>query len=314
MPSYILLVLVGSVLQGGGEVLQKYGHTAGLRPNGRMRGRVAWALGVACMIAGMGFGLQGLAQGEVGVVAPLAAVNLIVAIGFAMLALKERIAPREVPLFACIAAGTLLVLLSAGAPRPGAAGSTLVLYVAGFTSGLALLALLLARSLLRRRGAVVLAVGTGLLMGLGNALVKACAEDLAAAGGRFDVSSLERLLQAIAQPSAQMAAGSFLAGFVLLQLALRQGRVSVVSPVRLAVSILVGAVLGAVLFDEALAAGRLIGLALVVAGVGGLALLGPGGKRGAAIRPGAAWALTDEPGIPPAAASRTEQARDGGST
>jgi multidrug transporter EmrE-like cation transporter len=306
MPSYVILVLVGSVLQGGGEVLQKYGLTAAHRPDGRTRGRVVWALGVACMIAGMGFGIQGLAQGEVGVVAPLASVNLIVAMGFAVLALKERVARRELPLFACIAAGTLLVLLSAGAPRSGAAGSRLVLYAASCTGGLALLALVLARSLLRRRGEVLLAVGTGLLMGLGNALVKAGAEDLAAAGGRFDVSSAERLLQAIAQPSAQLAAGSFLAGFALLQLALRQGRVSVVSPVRLAVSILVGAVLGAVLFDEALAAGRLVGLALVVAGVGGLARLGPGSKRGAASSPGAAWSLADDPGLKPGAATRTE--------
>ncbi len=306
MPSYVLLVLVGSALQGGGEVLQKAGLSAAQRPDGRARGRVVWALGVACMIAGMGFGIQGLAQGEVGVVAPLASVNLIVAMGFAVLALKERVAPRELPLFACIVAGTLLVLLSAGAPRSGAAGSRLVLYTAVCTGGLALLALVLARSWLRRRGEVLLAVGTGLLMGLGNALLKAGAEDLAAAGGQFDVSSPGRLLQAIAQPSTQIAAGSFLAGFVLLQLALRQGRVSVVSPVRLAVSILVGAVLGAVLFEEALAAGRLAGLALVVAGVAGLARPGPGSKRGAARSPGAAWSLTDDPGLEPGAASRTE--------
>jgi uncharacterized membrane protein len=258
------------------------------------------------MIAGVGFGVQGLAQGEVGVVAPLASVNMIVAIGFAVLALRERVAPRELPLFACIAAGTLLVLLSAGAPRPGVAASRLVLYAAGCTGGLALLALVLGRSLLRRRGEVLLAVGTGLLMGLGNALLKACAEDLAAAGSRFDVLSPEALLQAIARPSAQMAAGSFLGGFALLQLALGQGRVSVVSPVRFAVSILVGAVLGAVLFDEALAVGRLVGLALVVAGVGGLARLGSGSKRGAAISPDAAWDLTDDQRLKPGAARRSE--------
>jgi uncharacterized membrane protein len=304
MPGYLLLVLVGSVLQGSGEVLQKYGHTVAQRPNRRTRARVAWALGVACMIAGMGFGVQGLAQGEVGVVAPLASVNLIAAVGLAVLTLKERVAARELPLFACIAVGTLLVLLSAGVPRPGAAGSRLVVYAAGCTGGLALVALALARSWLRRRGEVLLAVGTGLLMGLGNAMVKACAEDLAAAGGRFDVSSPGRLLEAIAQPTAQLAVGAFLAGFVVLQLALRQGRVSVVSPVRLAVSILVGAILGAALFDEALAAGRLVGLALVVAGVGGLARLGPGKQRGAAIRPGTAW--VDAPGSKPGAASRME--------
>lgn len=302
MPSYLLLVLIGSVLQGSGEVLQKYGHTAAARAGRRAAGRVAWALGVVCMIVGMGFGLQGLSQGEIGVVAPLASVNLIVAFGLAVLVLRERVAPRELPLFASIAAGTLLVLLSAGAPRVGAAGSKLVLSVAGGTGGLVVIALVLARSVLRRRGEVLLAVATGLLMGLGNAMVKASADELAAAGGRFDVSSPARLLQALSQPAAQLAVGSFLAGFVVLQLALRKGRVSVVSPVRLAVSILVGAVLGAVLFDEGLAAGRLVGLALVVAGVGGLARPGPGGERG----PGAAWALAEDPGLKPGAGSRTE--------
>ncbi|NJP44275.1 DMT family transporter [Actinacidiphila epipremni] len=136
-----------------------------------------WLLGVALMVAGQVLGAIALGYGEISLVEPLTATNLL----FAML-LSRRLTGQPLGWngwggVALLAAGVTGFIV-AGRPRGGGAeaGALRHWLVFGIVAGLALLLTLKARRLPRSGEAALLGLAAGLLYGLQDSLTRVCGQ------------------------------------------------------------------------------------------------------------------------------------------
>ncbi|GLW75395.1 hypothetical protein Kpho02_76920 [Kitasatospora phosalacinea] len=175
-----LLALGAACCLGAGFVLQQ--HAAQRAPSGDLlRWRLLldlmrmpdWLLGIAFMIGGQVLSALALSQGEVALVEPLLATNLVWAMLLARRITGTRLGRPGWIGVALIALG-VTAFIAAGQPRGGgpAAGPLRYWLVFGIVSGLALLLVTVARRLPLFEEATLLALAAGLLYGLQDALTR----------------------------------------------------------------------------------------------------------------------------------------------
>ncbi|MEU3498945.1 MULTISPECIES: DMT family transporter [Kitasatospora] len=175
-----LLALGAACCLGAGFVLQQ--HAAQRAPSGDLlRWRLLldlmrmpdWLLGIAFMIGGQVLSALALSQGEVALVEPLLATNLVWAMLLAGRITGTRLGRSGWVGVALIALG-VTAFIAAGQPGGGgpAAGPLRYWLVFGVVSGLALLLVAVARRLPLFEEATLLALAAGLLYGLQDALTR----------------------------------------------------------------------------------------------------------------------------------------------
>ncbi|GLW57799.1 DMT family transporter [Kitasatospora phosalacinea] len=175
-----LLALGAACCLGAGFVLQQ--HAAQRAPSGDLlRWRLLldllrmpdWLLGIAFMIGGQALSALALSQGEVALVEPLLATNLVWAMLLARRITGTRLGRPGWIGVALIALG-VTAFIAAGQPRGGGPGAGPLRYwlVFGIVSGLALLLVAVARRLPLFEEATLLALAAGLLYGLQDALTR----------------------------------------------------------------------------------------------------------------------------------------------
>lgn len=167
-----------------------------------------WLLGMALMISGQVLGALALAHGEVSLVEPLTATNLLFAMALSRWLSGQPLGRSGWAGVGLLALGVTAFIVAGqpagGGPEAGVLRHWLVL---GTVVGLALLLVACAKRLPSSSEATVLALAAGLLYGLQDALTRVCGE-LARESG-------VQILAAHWQPYAVAAIG--LTGLVLVQ-------------------------------------------------------------------------------------------------
>ncbi|MDF9816572.1 DMT family transporter [Streptomyces sp. SPB162] len=223
-----------------------------------------WLLGMALMVGGQVLGALALSRGEVSLVEPLLATNLLFA-----LALSRWLSGQ--PLGRSGWAGVILLALGvtafivAGQPTGGGAeaGALRHWLVLGIVVGLALLLVACAKRLPSSPEATLLALAAGLLYGLQDALTRICGE-LAHEGG-------VQILAVHWQPYVVAAIG--LTGLVLVQSAFETAPLRMSLPALTAAQPLAGIACGIGFLGDQLRvtpgalAWEVSGLAAITAGV-----------------------------------------------
>ena len=238
----------------------------------RLARQPAWLLGIAAMIGGFVFQLTALRFGELALVQPILAAELLFVFGYLAVAGPRRPKPRDWLAAAAMSAG-IGVFLRLAAPSGGrlhAPGSSWLL--AGLvTVGVVAAALAVASGLGRRPGvsrgrrAAVLGVATGISWGFMAAVIKELSSHLGGGPGAvFSAWSLYVLLAAGAV-TMLLASHALAAG----PLAASQPGFTILDP-------LTAGLLGVFLFgehirtDAAALAGEALALAVVIAGAAAL--------------------------------------------
>jgi drug/metabolite transporter (DMT)-like permease len=136
-----------------------------------------WLLGVLLMVAGQVLGAIALAFGEISLVEPLTATNLLFAMALSRWLTRQPLGWSGWGGVALLAVGVTSFIV-AGRPQGGgnAAGALRHWLVFGIVAGLALLLTLKARRLPRSGEAALLALAAGLLYGLQDALTRICGQ------------------------------------------------------------------------------------------------------------------------------------------
>lgn len=142
-----------------------------------------WLLGIAFMIGGQALSALALDRGEVSLVEPLLATNLLFAMGLARLLTRQVLGRSGWGGVLLLAAGVAVFIL-AGRPRGGGpeAGALRHWLVLGVVAGLALLLVSTARRLPLTAEATPLALAAGLLYGLQDALTRTTAQEINTGG------------------------------------------------------------------------------------------------------------------------------------
>jgi drug/metabolite transporter (DMT)-like permease len=134
-----------------------------------------WLLGVGLMVSGQVLGAVALAYGEVSLVEPLTATNLLFAMALSRKLTGQPLGWNGWGGVALLALGVTAFIV-AGRPEGGAseAGALRHWLVFGTVAGIALLLTLRARRLSRSGEAALLALAAGLLYGLQDSLTRVC--------------------------------------------------------------------------------------------------------------------------------------------
>ncbi|MGW0790788.1 DMT family transporter [Streptomyces sp. NPDC002911] len=239
----------------------------------------SWLAGLGLMVCGLGLGALALGQGEVSVVEPLLATNLLFAMALSRHRTGQRLGKQGWGGL-CLLAGGVTAFLLAGEPRGGEAVTAPLRHwlVIGAVAGLAVLLTACARHPRTRGAPVLLGLAAGLLYGLQDALTRLSGERLADGGWTT--------LMTTWQPYAVLVLG--VTGLLLVQSAFEAGPLRMSLPALTAAQPLAGIVCGIgflgdqVRTDTAALAWQAAGLAAIVAGI---VLLGlhpamPEGKDG----------------------------------
>ncbi|GJF32836.1 hypothetical protein KNE206_55360 [Kitasatospora sp. NE20-6] len=223
-----------------------------------------WLLGVGFMVAGQVLSALALSQGEVALVEPLLATNLVFAMALARVMTGTRLGRSGWGGVVLIALGVTAFIV---AGRPGAggpdAGPLRFWLVVGIVSGLALLLVVLAKRMPLFEEATLLALAAGLLYGLQDALTRMTSE-------RLDAGGIGEVLHSW-QPYAVLAIG--VVGLLLVQSAFEAAPLRMSLPALTAAQPIAGiACAVGFLGDElrttpAALAGQVLGLLAVVTGV-----------------------------------------------
>ncbi|MGW6914619.1 DMT family transporter [Kitasatospora sp. NPDC054939] len=138
-----------------------------------------WLLGTGFMVSGLILSALALDQGEVSLVEPLLATNLVFAMALSRLLTGERLGRSGWAGVLLLALGVTAFIV-AGRPTGGGApaGQLRQWVVIGIVVGLAVLLVALARRLPLFEEATMLALAAGLLYGLQDALTRWTAEEL----------------------------------------------------------------------------------------------------------------------------------------
>jgi len=277
MDKAILLAVAASVCTATASLCQRKGarstQTAGFdaRLLVRLARQPAWLLGIAAMIGGFIFQITALRFGDLALVQPILAAELLFVFGYLAVAGTRRVTGRDLLAAAAMSAG-IGVFLRLAAPSGGrlhAPGSSWLL--AGLvTAGVVVAALAVASGLSRRPGAsrgrraAVLGAATGISWGFMAAVIKELSAHLGGAGAVFSTWSLYVLIAAGAV-TMLLAAHALAAG----PLAASQPGFTILDP-------LAASMLGVFLFgehirtDAAALAGEALALTVVIAGAAAL--------------------------------------------
>ena len=237
-----------------------------------------WLGGIGLMVAGMALGAIALGHGEVSLVEPLLATNLLFALALSRKQTKQPLGRQGWAGLALLAGGVTAFIV-AGEPRGGTAVTDPFRHwlIIGAMIGLALLLTTYAKRSRLSSGPVLLSLAAGLLYGVQDALTRV-------SGQRFSEDGLAELLTAW-QPYAVLALG--VTGLVLVQSAFETAPLRMSLPALTAAQPLAGIICGVGFLgdrlrtDTAALTWEALGLAAVVAGI---VLLGmhPAMPRGAA--------------------------------
>ena len=278
MDKAILLAVAASVCTATASLCQRKGarstQTTGFdaRLLVRLARQPAWLLGIAAMIGGFVFQITALRFGDLALVQPILAAELLFVFGYLAIAGTRRVTGRDLLAAAAMSAG-IGVFLRLAAPSGGrlhAPGSSWL--VAGLaTAGVVVAALAVASRLGRRPGAsrgrraAVLGAATGISWGFMAAVIKELSARLG--GGPGAVFSSWSLYVLIAAGAVTM---------LLASHALAAGPLAASQPGFTIVDPLAASLLGVFLFGEhirtgaAALAGEALALAVVIAGAAAL--------------------------------------------
>ncbi|MFF9569259.1 DMT family transporter [Streptomyces sp. NPDC014685] len=248
----------------------------------------SWLAGIGLMVCGMVLGALALGKGEVSVVEPLLATNLLFAMALSRHRTGQRLG-RQGWAGLWLLAGGVAVFLLAGRPQGGEAVSSALRHwsVVGVVVGAALLLTTVARRSRSGVAPALLAVAAGLLYGLQDALTRISGQLLAGGGWEALVAGW--------QPYAVLVLG--VTGLLLVQSAFETGPLRVSLPPLTASQPLAGIACGVGFLGDRLRtdAGALVwqavGLLAIVAGIVLLGLHpampeGPvGGRREKSLQP-----------------------------
>ncbi|KOV78840.1 membrane protein [Streptomyces sp. NRRL WC-3618] len=223
-----------------------------------------WLGGIGLMVAGMVLGAIALSQGEVSLVEPLLATNLLFALALSRRQTKQPLGRQGWAGLALLAGGVTAFIV-AGEPRGGTAVTNPWRHwlIIGTMLGLALLLTTYAKRSRLSAGPVLLALAAGLLYGVQDALTRV-------SGERFSAGGLPHLLTGW-QPYAVVLLG--LTGLVLVQSAFETAPLRMSLPALTAAQPLAGIVCGVGLLGDRLRtdtgalAWEAAGLAAVVVGI-----------------------------------------------
>ncbi|MDN3022137.1 DMT family transporter [Streptomyces sp. S.PB5] len=250
-----------------------------------------WRGGIGLMVAGMVLGAIALGQGEISLVEPLLATNLLFAMALSRHQTKQPLG-RQGWAGLLLLAGGVTAFIVAGEPRGGTAVSDPFRHwlIIGAMIGLALLLTTYAKRSRLVAGPALLAVAAGLLYGVQDALTRV-------SGERFSEGGLVHVLTGW-QPYAVLALG--VTGLVLVQSAFETASLRMSLPALTAAQPLAGIICGVgflgdqLRMDAGALAWEAAGLAAVVTGI---VLLGlhPAMPCGSAERPVRATARDLQP-------------------
>ena len=223
-----------------------------------------WLGGIGLMVAGMVLGAIALSQGEVSLVEPLLATNLLFALALSRRQTKQPLGRQGWAGLALLAGGVTAFIV-AGEPRGGTAVTNPWRHwlIIGTMLGLALLLTTYAKRSRLSAGPVLLALAAGLLYGVQDALTRV-------SGQRFSEGGLTHLLTGW-QPYAVVLLG--LTGLVLVQSAFETAPLRMSLPALTAAQPLAGIVCGVGFLGDRLRtdtgalAWEAAGLAAVVVGI-----------------------------------------------
>ncbi|MER7726062.1 DMT family transporter [Streptomyces sp. NPDC096323] len=247
-----------------------------------------WLAGIGLMVCGMVLGAVALGKGEVSVVEPLLATNLLFAMALSRHRTGQRLG-RQGWAGLWLLAGGVAAFLVAGEPKGGQAVSSPLRHwlVIGVVVGLALLLTAFAKHARSGVSPALLAVAAGLLYGLQDALTRVSGQRLSDGGWAAFVTSW--------QPYAVLVLG--VTGLILVQSAFETGPLRLSLPALTAAQPLAGIACGIgflgdqVRTDTGALAWQAAGLAAIVAGIVLLGLHpampeGPvGGRRSQSLQP-----------------------------
>jgi len=278
MDKAILLAIAASVCTATASLCQRKGamdnETAGFDALllVRLARQPAWLLGIAAMIGGFVFQISALRYGDLGLVQPILAAELLFVFGYLAIAGTRRVTGRDLLAAAAMSAG-IGMFLRLAAPSGGrlhAPGSSWLL--AGLvTAGLVAAALAVASGLGRRSGAsrgrraAVLGAATGIAWGFMAAVIKELSSHLGGGPGAIFSAWSLYLLLAAGTVTMLLASHALAAG----PLAASQPGFTILDP-------LAASLLGVFLFgehirtDTAALAGETLALAVVIAGAAAL--------------------------------------------
>ncbi|MEE4489789.1 DMT family transporter [Streptomyces sp. BE230] len=248
----------------------------------------SWLAGIGLMVCGMVLGALALGKGEVSVVEPLLATNLLFAMALSRHRTGQRLG-RQGWAGLWLLAGGVAAFLVAGEPKGGQAVSSPMRHwlVIGVVVGLALLLTAFAKRSRSGVSPALLAVAAGLLYGLQDALTRVSGQRLSDDGWAALVMSW--------QPYAVLVLG--VTGLILVQSAFETGPLRMSLPALTAAQPLAGIACGIgflgdqVRTDTGALAWQAAGLAAIV---GGIVLLGlhpampegpVGGRRSQSLQP-----------------------------
>lgn len=219
-----------------------------------------WVLGTCATTLGWVLFVYATSLGDISLVQPLMSAGDFILVVLAVLFLKERLSKYEW-------AGVVLTIAGAVALAWDPRGTELQAYSRiAFGVLVALtIAIGLALFLINKRSErpeVLLAPIVGLSFGLGAVLTKAMtANRLEAGKSAMDFTLLlDPFLLAVVVANA--------VGLILLQVAFRRGRASVIVPIQLALANAVTVIAGLTVFNESISITRWTGIVLIVIGTG----------------------------------------------
>lgn len=224
----------------------------------------SWLAGLGLMVCGMALGAVALGKGEVSVVEPLLATNLLFAMALSRHRTGQRLG-RQGWAGLWLLAGGVAAFLLAGEPKGGAAVSNPLRHwlVIGVVVGLALLLTAFAKRSRSGVAPALLAVAAGLLYGLQDALTRV-------SGERFSDGGWATLLTGW-QPYAVLVLG--VTGLILVQSAFETGPLRLSLPALTAAQPLAGIACGIGFLGDQLRtdtgalAWQAAGLAAIVSGI-----------------------------------------------
>jgi hypothetical protein len=227
-----------------------------------------WLGGIGLMVAGMVLGAIALGQGEVSLVEPLLATNLLFALALSRRQSKQPLGRQGWAGLALLAGGVTTFIV-AGEPRGGTAVTDPLRHwlIIGVVIGLALLLTTYAKRSRLSSGPVLLSLAAGLLYGVQDALTRV-------SGQRFSEGGLMELLTGW-QPYAVLALG--VTGLILVQSAFETAPLRMSLPALTAAQPLAGIICGVGFLGDRLRtdtgalAWEAAGLTAIV---GGIVLLG----------------------------------------
>lgn len=252
----LLLALACALLLGVAIAVQRHGLREAwkdtLRSPWWIAGVVVELLGDLCYV-----GAASAEGARITIMQPIVVLHFLVAMGAGMALLRERFTRQEWIAASVLVAGGVLILLAAFATRPAPDVGVNTLLVLSLVTGIALSGIGLGVLVRRHRAAeVLLAVASGLT--LSSAVVATRVAGMHFRAGDHRVKSF-----LLSSPAPWLVVGASLAGFVLMQLALRAGRAAVVSPIVALVTLIVPLPISVVVFHEPLPVSTAIGSVLV---------------------------------------------------